>query len=60
MEWAQQHPIKTNADRFKEDFGIDTTLCECAGILCPDNAECNNCPNKNFWEKPYKEAHNET
>ena len=58
MEWAKENPAKTNADKFKEVFGVDiyyTNEHRCSGIQCPNYSVCDKCEYKNFWEQEYKE-----
>lgn len=63
MDWAKEHPIKTNRDKFNEIleqvFGVklnEENLIGCAGIACPGNKyECDECKYKGFWEKEYRE-----
>lgn len=56
MKWAEEHPIKTNADKFKEVFGVEPNRKGCAGIQCPKGcADCANCNMYGFWEQEYKE-----
>lgn len=55
MKWAEEHPIKTNADKFKEVFGdVKDFDFENCFFLCGDNP-CSSCEHKDFWEKEYKE-----
>lgn len=57
--WAKQHPIVTNADKFREVFGFDMTICwdnefpcnECQ--FCDRNGTCNS--KEKFWNAEYKE-----
>lgn len=60
MNWAKEHPIKTNADKFKEVFGIEyynDSGTKCDGIKCPSNEThsylCSECEYKDFWDKEY-------
>ena len=56
MQWNKEHPVKTNADRFKEVFGVDVfsgTQHGCAGIACPLTHKCSECEYKDFWNKEY-------
>lgn len=58
-QWAEQHPIVTNADKFKEVFGFDMTICwdnefpcnECQ--FCDIDGTCNS--KEKFWNAEYKE-----
>lgn len=60
MKWAEENPIKTNADKFKEVFGFepDKTQCPytnksgCKHINCFNG--CNGCPLNGFWDKEYR------
>ena len=57
MKWAEEHPAKTNADKFKEVFGFETDLSGCAGIKCihkDDAIKCCDCEVRDFWNKEYK------
>lgn len=57
--WAKEHPIVTNADKFKEMFGFDMTICwdnefpcnECQ--FCDIDGTCNS--KEKFWNAEYKE-----
>lgn len=44
MDWAKEHPIITNADKFKEVFGFELSCEECE---------------YNFWNQEYKEPKEE-
>lgn len=37
--WAKEHPIKTNADKFKEVFGFEPTPIYCVN----NNVKCEDC-----------------
>lgn len=56
MAWEKERPIKTNADKFKEVFGIELNYGgnACLGILCGEN-ECEYCNQYQFWEREYVE-----
>lgn len=43
--WSKEHPIKTNAQKFKEIFGIDVS-----------NGDMTRFP---WWDEPYKETKHE-
>ena len=63
MNWAKEHPAKTNADKFKEVFGVEINasggiVSSCTGIKCPDSS-CDNCKYKDFWQQEYKEPKGE-
>lgn len=59
--WAKQHPIKTNADKFKEVFGFEPTPIYCVN----NNMKCSDCEYFDynnglcdvsiFWDAEYKE-----
>ena len=60
MNWAKEHPVKTNADKFKEVFGYDLAknlgYHNCAWLRCEDcDRKCESCECCGFWEKEYKE-----
>lgn len=56
LVWAEEHPYKTNADKFKEVFGIELLDNDCAGINCPkDCGYCSECKYDGFWSQEYKE-----
>ena len=61
-KWAKEHPIVTNAEKFKEVFGRepDTQACVTPPIRCedceyyiPDDTECR--VQAKFWYAEYKE-----
>lgn len=63
MKWANTHPIQTNADKFKEVFGIavnslgyEKNGCSC--FMCSKylSVPCteNDCKYKNFWGNEYE------
>lgn len=57
--WAKEHPVKTNADKFQDVFGFDMTIC------WDDKPSCDGCPfydgigkcnsKEKFWDAEYKE-----
>lgn len=58
--WAKEHPIKTNADKFKEVFGLDMAPIH----SCVSSKSCEDCEytydgacavSKLFWDAEYKE-----
>ncbi len=61
--WAKEHPIKTNADKFREVFGFEplpnySTLCADANIKCEecqyfDGSVC--VVSDRFWNTEYEE-----
>lgn len=56
MKWVKENPIKTNADKFKEVFGVDVYKGDyycCSGISCKH--KCEECKYKGFWNKEYIE-----
>lgn len=56
MKWAEEHPLKTNADKFKEVFGDIARIEECNFIGCVDwTGDCTKCKYHNFWKAEYKE-----
>lgn len=58
MKWAKEHPVMTNADKFKEVFGF-TPDGEYCPKECPENG-CINCDYRYFWNQEYKESKGET
>lgn len=59
MEWAKEHPIMTNAQKFKEVFGINKPLTSCEGFYCESCYDCDKCRYKDFWNREYKEPEQE-
>lgn len=57
IDWAIEHPVMTNRDKFKEIFGDiledSIGLYGCIGFKC--NADCETCTLPDFWEREYKE-----
>lgn len=58
--WVKEHPIVTNADKFKEVFGLDMAPIH----SCVSSKSCENCEytydgacavSKLFWDAEYKE-----
>lgn len=58
--WSKKHPIRTNAEKFKEVFGYEPKFF--SGIYfcpvpssqhCGENTDCCTCGK--WWDKPYKE-----
>lgn len=57
--WSREHPVVTNAEKFKEVFGFDMTICwnnefpcnECQ--FCDIDGTCNS--KDKFWDAEYKE-----
>ena len=54
MNWAKENPIITNADKFKEVFGLEH-VGGCNGIKWECDFICDMCNFKNFWNEKYKE-----
>lgn len=63
-QWAKEHPIKTNADKFKEIFGVDAPMNRCIknDEFCADcefyefGSEHGGCKaNEKFWNAEYTE-----
>lgn len=52
MDWAKEHPVMTNADKFKEVFGIE---------IGNEFAQCDlfECKYYGFWGKEYVEQKKE-
>ena len=61
IEWAKEHPVKTNLDKFKEVFPmieIDYTSFHKCGFYAKCKCEhpnCDGCENKGFWLREYEE-----
>lgn len=58
--WAKEHPIKTNADKFREVFGVEY---DPINSCIKHNVKCGNCPYytydgtcdvNRFWNAEYK------
>lgn len=58
MNWAKEHPIKTNADKFKEVFGVVNIKLNCDIFECSEG-RCSECEYENFWNEEYKEPKND-
>lgn len=63
-KWAKEHPIVTNAEKFKEVFGVDAPMNRCIknDEFCADceyyefGSERGGCKaDERFWEAEYKE-----
>ena len=59
-QWSKEHPIITNAQKFKEVFGYEpkfysgTYFCPVpASQHCGEKSDCCTCGE--WWDKPYKE-----
>lgn len=57
--WAEQHPIVTNADKFREMFGTEPSKHTCVNV----NIQCEDCKyfvggccaaSTKFWDAEYK------
>lgn len=60
LHWAEEHPVQTNADKFKEVFGFGVEIGRgCYGIHCPNVTKCAECEYKGFWQQEYKEPKGE-
>ena len=59
MKWAKENPIKTNADKFKEVFGIKPNKAKCPFLdsteECSKHNLCVHCALNDFWNQEYKE-----
>lgn len=61
MDWAKEHPIMTNAEKFKEVFGFKMPKFQidaCFGFECPQE-DCKGCEHYNFWKTEYVEPKKE-
>lgn len=60
MDWAKEHPVMTNADKFKEVFGIEIAggYEKCDMFECED-CGCENCSHYGFWDMEYVEPKKE-
>lgn len=63
MKWAEEHPVKTNKDKFYEifsDFPLDIfEITKTCRANCASYPRCNGCNRKEaieFWNKEYKEV----
>lgn len=54
INWGKNHPIKTNADKFKEVFGFKPNGCPSTKAQCIGSI-CVNCDKYDFWSQEYKE-----
>lgn len=63
MDWAKEHPIVTNKDKFREVFGFkpsDYINCPMKnGYECLQHRVCEDCKYENFWNQEYKEPNGE-
>lgn len=62
-EWAKEHPVQTNAEKFEEVFGVDAPMNRCIknDEFCADceyyefGSEHGGCKvDERFWEAEYK------
>lgn len=60
-KWAEEHPVMTNADKFKEVFGFIPygTEALCMSDKSCDHYDCNDCEFKAWWNEEYKEPKGE-
>ena len=60
MDWAKEHPVMTNADKFKEVFGIEIghEFEKCDLFTCSDDG-CDKCEYYGFWNREYIEPKKE-
>ena len=65
-QWAKEHPIVTNADKFEDTWGRKPLRAD-GGWICPStfkdvecnrNIDCGKCTNE-FWNSEYKEPKKE-
>jgi len=63
-EWSKAHPVKTNAMKFEEVFGVkvDRYLClfngcqaNGGGLVNGELQGCEKCKLNKWWDEPYKE-----
>lgn len=57
MKWAEENRVQTNADKFKEVFGIKLLDDLCNNISC--DVECDECDLHIFCQQEYKEPKGE-
>lgn len=59
LQWAEEHPKQTNAEKFEEVFGIHLDYPErfniCNLVRCSHIGLCCKCECHNFGNRPYKE-----
>ena len=62
-KWGKEHPIVTNADKYREVFGVSPTAIDVGNFVCPERVgfsgickATNNCTSCkiNFWTSEYK------
>lgn len=65
IAWKENHPVQTNADKFREVFGVDPIASdEHARYMCPpakvqgccESGTCDVC--ESWWDKPYDGVEN--
>ena len=56
MDWTKEHPFQTNADKFREVFGIGVGdgVYKCNLFEC-SNSDCAECEYRGFWDREYVE-----
>jgi len=55
-QWSKEHPIITNAQKFKEVFGLEPKSDRCPPFATNDyctGRKCIDC--MSWWDEPYKE-----
>lgn len=58
MDWAKEHPMMTNTDKFEKVFGFKPNNNCCpftADDVCAAQDCCEGCPRDNFWDKEWKD-----
>ena len=55
MNWAKENPIITNADKFKEVFGVDINKNDCCLKVECNYSNCGECEWDDFWYREYIE-----
>lgn len=55
MEWSDEHKIQTNADKFKEIFGVGINETDCCLKVECKYSNCRECEWDDFWYREYKE-----
>lgn len=58
MEWAKEHPVITNREKFNEvfgvEFGADLSKTKCS-FICGGRDSCTGCKYDYFWDREYEE-----
>lgn len=57
MKWVKENPVQTNADKFKEVFGLEVIDIRCPLYwtdFCQKVEYCIECKYKEFWKQEYK------